>query len=687
MSIEIAKTAGFCYGVKRAVDKTYELVGEKDGKIATLGHLIHNRGVVTDLENHGVFSYDEPDDIPKDAAVIIRTHGVKKSVIDALSGREIIDLTCPFVAKIHKIAAEHYEKGYKIVIVGDKDHPEVIGINGWCGDDAIITYDEKFQMPAEFIDKPICVVAQTTINRNIFVQIVQNIENACKKVVIFDTICSATKDRQSEAYELSSRCDIMLVIGSRESSNTGKLYKISSENCPETYLIENFEDIPQNLNIKNKKIGITAGASTPARTIEEVFTRMEEKIRNEESFAELFEKYGTKTLNNGDIVDATVVEIRNNEVIVDLGGFKYNGQLAVDQISDDPYLKASDIVKVGDTIKVYVVGVNDAEGKVVVSRKKVIAMESWNKIKEAFENGEILEGKIIKAVRGGVIAMSGDMQIFIPARQASLRYVQNLDTLLGNVVKIRLTEMDERRRRAIGSVRVLLEEEKKAKEDKFWSEAEIGKEYSGVVKSITSFGAFVDLGGVDGLVHISELSWNKIKHPSEIVSEGDVLKVYIKDMNAETKKISLGYKKAEDNPWIIAKAKINLGDVVKCKIVRMMPFGAFAEIMPNVDGLIHISQIADRKIGKPEDVLQIGEEVEAKVVALDWDINKISLSIRALIAPPAEEVKEEVQEETAPVEENVPVDIEKFIAEETAEEAEQSEPEQEETAEETATEE
>ncbi|MBR4724056.1 MAG: 4-hydroxy-3-methylbut-2-enyl diphosphate reductase, partial [Clostridia bacterium] len=266
MSIEIAKTAGFCYGVKRAVSKTYELVEEKDGKIATLGHLIHNRGVVLDLEKHGVFSYDDTDDIPKDAAVIIRTHGVKKSVIDALTGREIIDLTCPFVAKIHKIVAEHCEKGYKIVIVGDKNHPEVIGINGWCGDDAIITYDEKFQMPENFIDLPICVVAQTTINRNIFVQIVQNIENACKKVVVFDTICSATKDRQSEAYELSSRCDIMFVIGSRESSNTGKLYKISRENCPETYLIENFEDIPQNLNIKNKKIGITAGASTPART-------------------------------------------------------------------------------------------------------------------------------------------------------------------------------------------------------------------------------------------------------------------------------------------------------------------------------------------------------------------------------------------------------------------------------------
>lgn len=668
MSIEIAKTAGFCYGVKRAVQKTYEAISEEKGKIVTLGHLIHNRGVVADLESHGVFSCDTPEEVPPDATVIIRTHGVKKSVIDALSGHKIIDLTCPFVSKIHKIVREHFEKGYKIVIVGDKNHPEVIGINGWCGDDAIITYDENFTMPSEFTKKDICIVAQTTINRNVFVQIVQNIKNTCKMVVVFDTICGATKDRQSEAYELSARSDIMFVIGSRDSSNTGKLFKIAAENCSETYFIENFEDIPQDLHIKNKKIGITAGASTPARTIEEVFTAMEEKIRNEESFAELFEKSETKTLNNGDIVDATVVEIRNNEVIMELGGFKYNGQLALDQLSDDPYLKATDIVKVGDTIKVYVVGVNDAEGKVVLSRKKVVAMESWNKMKEAYENKTVLEGKIIKAVRGGVIALSDDMQIFIPARQASLRYVQNLETLLGNVVKIRLIEMDDRKRRAIGSVRVLLEEEKKAKEDKFWADAEIGKEYSGVVKSVTSFGAFVDLGGIDGLVHVSELSWNKIKHPSEVVSESDVLKVYIKDINQETKKISLGYKKAEDNPWVIARAKINLGDVVKCKIVRMMPFGAFAEIMPNIDGLIHISQIADKKIGKPEDVLTIGQEVEAKVVALDWDLNKISLSIRALIAPPVEEVKEEAVEEPVPQEETVPVDIEKFIAEENAQE-------------------
>lgn len=674
MSVKTAKTAGFCYGVRRAVDRTYaEAEKEGHGRIATLGKLIHNSEVVGDLKKKGVEVYEEIDDIPKDAKIIIRAHGVKKSVIEKLSGREYIDLTCPFVKKIHKIVHEHYNSGEQIVIIGDENHPEVIGINGWCNDSAIITYDENFKMPQKYAEKPVCIVAQTTINKKIFVQIVQNIKNTCKMVLIFDTICSATKDRQEEAYELSAESDVMFVIGGKESSNTKKLFEIAKAQCPETYFIETFEDILQNIYLKNKKIGITAGASTPARTIEEVFTTMEEKNRNEESFAELFEKYESKTLNNGDIVDATVVEVRNNEVIVDLGGYKYNGQLAVDQLSDDPYLKASDIVKEGDTIKVYVVGVNDAEGKVVLSRKKLIAMESWNKMKEAFENNAVLEGKIIKVVRGGVIALANDSQVFIPAKQVSLRYVQELETLLNTSIKFRIIEVDERRKRVVGSARVILEEERKAVLDKFWSEAEIGKEYTGTVKSLTSFGAFVDIGGVDGLVHVSELSWNKIKHPSEVVSEGDVLKVYIKDINEETKKVSLGYKKAEDNPWVIAQSKINAGDVVKCKIVRMMPFGAFAEIMPNVDGLIHISQIADKRIDKPEDVLSIGDEVEAKVRDVDWEANKISLSIRDLIAPKVEEKAEEeapAEAEAVSAEENVPVDIEKFIEEnnETTEE-------------------
>lgn len=674
MSVRVAKTAGFCYGVKRAVDEVYRRV-ENGEKIGVLGELIHNHNVIDDLKSRGVKIYEDISEAEQDRTLVIRTHGVKKEIIDEITakGIEYVDLTCPFVAKIHRIVREHHEKGFQIVIVGDKNHPEVIGINGWCGGDAFITYDENCKLPQNLAEKEVCVVAQTTINKEIFGKIVQIIKNTCKSVVVFDTICNATKDRQSEAAALSAESDVMFVVGGTKSSNTAKLFEIAKANCPEAYFIETAADIPAGVKYKNKKIGITAGASTPGRIIEEVFTTMDEKMTNEESFAELFAQSESKTLNNGDIVDATVVEIRNNEVIVDLGGFKYNGQLAADQLSDDPYAKVTDLVKPGDEIKVYVVGVNDAEGKVVLSRKKVVAAESWNKMKEAYENKEVLEGKIIKSVKGGVIALVNQTQVFVPARHAALRFVQDLDTLLNTEVKLRLIDMDERKKRFVGSVRSVLEEEKKAVEDAFWSAAEAGKEYTGAVKSLTSFGAFVDLGGVDGLVHISELSWNKIKHPSEVVKEGDVITVYIKDLNPETKKISLGYKKAEDNPWVIAKAKYNVGDVVKCKVVRIMPFGAFCEIMPNVDGLIHISQIADRRIGKPEDVLTIGDEVEAKITAIDWDANKISLSIRALIEPAVEEkpAESKVEAEPAPVAvEDEPVDIEKYIAENPAEDAE-----------------
>ncbi len=647
MPITVAKTAGFCFGVKRAVDAVYE--ANKEGKkIATLGDVIHNRQVIEDLESKGIYSYEDVNEIPLDYTVIIRAHGVGKDIYEKLGDRPYIDLTCPFVSKIHKIVEKHYNEGYKIIIVGDAKHPEVIGINGWCNYEADIIDSESQEIKNDYNNSKICVVAQTTIKKNNFVHIVQKLKKTCKSTIEFDTICSATRNRQEEAAQLAAQSDCMIVIGGLKSSNTKKLYEISRELCPQTYHVETAEDIPQKQYFK---IGITAGASTPARIIQEVVKAMSENLKNEESFAELFEQYDQKTLNNGDIIDGQVVEIRKNEVIVDLGGFKYNGQLAVDQITEDPSLEPSDVVKEGDTIRVYVVGVNDAEGKVVLSRKKLIAMESWNKIKAAYEAGEIMEGKVIKAVKGGVVALADGSQVFIPARQVSERYVSDLQSVVGTTLTFKLIELDERRKRVVGSARVLLEADRKAKEEAFWADAELGKHYSGTVKSLTSFGAFVDIGGVDGLVHISELSWNKIKHPSEVCAVGDVMDVYIKEINAETKKISLGFKKLEDNPWTIAKEKIAVGDVVTAKIVRMMPFGAFAEIIPSVDGLIHISQIADKRIGKPEDVLSIGQEVEAKVTEANWDEKKISLSMRALIEKEEPVVEEVVEEEEPAVEE------------------------------------
>lgn len=639
MPIKVAKTAGFCFGVKRAVNSVYEALNEGK-KIATLGDVIHNRQVMDDLASKGVFSYDFVEDIPNDCTIVIRAHGVGKDVYEKIGDRPYIDLTCPFVSKIHRIVEKYYNDGYQIVIIGDKNHPEVIGINGWCNYEACVIDSELSEICTNFDKKPICVVAQTTIKKEYFVQKVQILKKACKSTIEFDTICSATRNRQEEAAKLAANSDCMIIVGGRQSSNTKKLFEISSKLCSDTYHVETADELPQK---QYYKIGITAGASTPARIIREVVKAMSENLKNEESFAELFEQYDQKTLSNGDIIDGQVVEVRKNEVIVDLGGFKYNGQLAVDQLTDDPSLEPSDVVKEGDTIRVYVIGVNDAEGKVVLSRKKLVAMESWNKIKAAYEEERIMEGKVIKAVKGGLIALADDAQVFIPARQASEKYVSDLQSLVGTTMKFKLIELDERRKRVVGSARVILEAERKAKEAEFWADAEVGKHYSGTVKSLTSFGAFVDIGGVDGLVHISELSWNKIKHPSEVCAVGDVMDVYIKEINPETKKISLGFKKLEDNPWTIAKSKINVGDVITVKIVRMMPFGAFAEIIPSVDGLIHISQIADKRIGKPEDVLSIGQEVEVKVTDVDWDEKKISLSIRALIEK--EEVEEAAEEE------------------------------------------
>ena len=686
MPVKVANTAGFCFGVKRAVDSVYEAV-EKGEKIATLGDVIHNSSVIKDLNSHGVYSFENVEDIPDGYSIVIRAHGVGKDVYEKIGERPYIDLTCPYVKKIHRIVEKHHKEGYKIVIVGDAKHPEVIGINGWCNYEAEVIDSETKEINPDFSNFDVCVVAQTTIKKNNFVQIVQILKKTCKSTIEFDTICSATKNRQEEAADLAKDSDCMIVVGGRNSSNTRKLYEISKKLCSETYHVETADELPHK---QYYKIGITAGASTPARIIQEVVKAMSENLRNEESFAELFEKYDQKTLSNGDIIDGQIVEVRKNEVIVDLGGFKYNGQLAADQITDDPSLEPSDVVKEGDTIRVYVVGVNDAEGKVVLSRKKLVAMESWNKIKAAYESEEVMEGKIIKAVKGGVVALADGSQVFIPARQASERYVSDLQSLVGTTVTFKLVELDERRKRVVGSVRVILEAERKAKEDAFWADAEVGKHYSGTVKSLTSFGAFVDIGGVDGLVHISELSWNKIKHPSEVCAVGDVMDVYIKDINDETKKISLGFKKVEDNPWVIAQNKINVGDVINVKIVRMMPFGAFAEIIPTVDGLIHISQIADRRIGKPEDVLEIGQEVEAKVTELNWDEKKISLSMRALIekveeeAPAEEEAVEEEDLEDAPESTLVystDAEVEVDIPEELAEEIEAP------VAEETATEE
>ena len=629
VSITVAKSAGFCFGVKRAVE-TLEAESTKS-PISTLGPIIHNDDVVNRFKTMGVESIDSMSELKENSRLAIRTHGVGKEIVTDIEKNNIeyMDLTCPFVKKIHKIVSQKHIDGYKIVIIGDKTHPEVIGINGWCENNGIIVISESELSDKINSDDKVCVVSQTTMDRKTFEKIINFLKSTCKDLLVFDTICSATNERQKEAAHIAKHVDMMVVIGGKHSSNTNKLYSICKEYCDNTIKIENFEDFPQNINIP-KKIGITAGASTPSWIIKEVVTKMEEMMNGE--FAKEFEEYEKSliTLHTGDIVKGTVMGVAEKGVSIDLG-YKSDGFVPAAEVTEDTSADINSIVKVGDVVDVFVVRVNDVEGEVTLSMKKLEAMKGQKELEEAFESKAILEGKVTQVVGGGVIVVSKGARVFVPVSQASDRFLADPSVLVDTTVQFRIIDIKKqgRRSRVVGSIKSVLKEQKEVLSAQFWAGVEVGKKYEGVVKSITNFGVFVDIGGVDGLIHISELSWSKIKHPSEVVKVGDVVETYIIEFDKEKNKISLGFKKAEDNPWNKVKAELEVGSVVDAKVVRIVPFGAFAQIFPGVDGLIHISQVANKRIGKVEDELVIGQHVQAKVVEPDLDNQKIGLSIRA----------------------------------------------------------
>ena len=657
MSIIVAKSAGFCFGVSRAIEKLDEEA--LLSPISTLGPIIHNDDVVNRLKEKGVNAVDSISDLESGKRLAIRTHGVGKSTVASIeqSNIEYVDLTCPFVKKIHKIVSEKHAEGYKILIVGDKNHPEVVGINGWCNDEAVIALDSSELEGVFSPSDKVCAVSQTTMDRKTFEKIIFFLKNTCQNPIVFDTICSATNERQKEAAEIAKNVDLMIVIGGKHSSNTNKLFSICSKYCKNTCKIENFEDFPQNIYIP-KKIGITAGASTPSWIIKEVVSRMEEMINGNDTFAKEFEEYEKSliTLHTRDIVKGTVIGVTEKGVSVNLG-YKSDGFVPASEVTEDDSADINSIVKVGDEIEVFVVRVNDVEGEVTLSMKKIEAMKGVKEVEEAFETQAILEGKVTQVVNGGVVVVTKGVRVFVPVSQASDRFLADPSVLVGTTASFRIIDIKKMRGRTriVGSIKSVLKEQKEALSAEFWAGVEVGKKYKGVVKSLTSFGAFADIGGVDGLIHISELSWSKIKHPSEVVKEGDVVDVYVIEFDKEKNKVSLGYKNKEDNPWNKVKEELEVGSVVDCKIVRIVPFGAFAQIFPGVDGLIHISQVADKRIAKVEDELVVGQHVQAKVVEIDLDNQKIGLSIRELLK------KEEPAEEVAEAEE--------VVAEATAEEA------------------
>lgn len=630
----LAKTAGFCYGVNRAVTETEKACSEYSS-LYTLGPLIHNPNVVSEFEKKGAKCVDDVGCIPNFSNVIIRTHGVSKKIIDELAAKrcEIIDLTCPFVKKIHNSVEKFRKKGYNIVVTGYEHHPEVEGILGWCTD-ALVICDEK-SVDSLKLNGKVCVVSQTTFNKELFRSIADKIKSKHYETEIIDTVCLATAQRQSEAEKLSRKCDGFVVVGGRNSSNTRRLFDIVSSNCRKCQLVENAKEIEYTLFSDCNVIGVTAGASTPACIIKEVVKMLEEKELN---FEEALENT-LKPLNTGDIVKGTIIKITPKEASVDLGT-KADGIIPADQVSLDPTVNIEDVLSVGQEVEAFVVRVNDKDGYITLSLKKLKYAEAQQKIEEAFENKEPVKGIVTEIVKGGMIVVSYGQKVFVPGKLASDKRNVDLNDLLKKEVTLKIIEMDRRRRKLVGSVRTVLAEERKAKLEKFWNEIQVGQEIEGTVKSVTNFGAFVDIGGVDGLVHISELTWNNYQKPSDIVKAGDKINVKVLSFDKETNKISLGYKKEEDNPWVKIQSVCKEGDTIKVKIVRLTPFGAFAEIIPGIDGLIHISQIAPRKIGKPSDVLKEGEEVEVKVLEINYETKKVALSIRALCDEPAAETAE-----------------------------------------------
>ena len=650
MQIILAKSAGFCYGVRRAVELAEKTSATQGKSCVMLGPIIHNKNVVQKLASAGVYTVEHPDEVPEGHAVLIRSHGEGRAVHQALAERniEILDATCPNVTQIHRIVEQAEAQGRQPIIIGTPNHPEVVAISGWCTHPVVLSGVEMFEKWLNEDEKrrnlSLTFVSQTTSTWKIWEDCVKKAKKECTNAEFFDTICGATSKRQKEATQLASQCDMMVVIGDGQSSNTRRLGELCRQVCDNVQLIEGADALDLTRLPRAGTVGITAGASTPAWIIKEVCDNMNEEIMEiEESFAELLEK-SIKTLNTGDKVTGVITGITNTEIYVDLGT-KHAGYIPVSELTDDPTVKVEDMVKIGDEIETFVVRVNDQEGIITLSKKRLDVVKGWEDIEIARENETVVEGFVSEDNKGGIVVSVKGIRVFVPASQTGLPREAEMSSMLKQKVRLIVTEVNRARRRVVGSITRVTRAERSLLAEKIWTDIAEGKRYSGIVKSLTSYGAFVDIGGVDGMVHISELSWSRINHPSEVVKVGDAVDVFVIAVDLEKKKISLGMKDHGQDPWTVFTTTYSIGDVANVRIVKLMTFGAFAEVVPGVDGLIHISQIADRRIEKPGEVLTEGQMVDVKITDVDMDNKKLSLSIRALLEESDEDYAEETTED------------------------------------------
>ena len=636
MEVLLAKSAGFCFGVKRAVDQVYELA-QTGRRIYTFGPIIHNEEVVGDLEKKGVSVIADETELAgiKEGVVVIRSHGVAKSVYEQIErqGLECVDATCPFVKRIHNIVEKESAAGKQILIIGNAGHPEVEGIMGWSNTPALVAETRsEIEKIACDTEKPVCIVSQTTFNYNKFQDLVEKISKTRYDILVLNTICNATQERQVEAAKIASEVDAMIVIGGRHSSNTQKLYEICLKECKNTFYIQTLGDLDPDSVSSVRSVGITAGASTPKKIIEEVHTRMAEQ-----SFAELLkeEEESTKPIRTGEIVTGQVIEVSKDEIILSIAGNKSEGVITRDEYSNDNSVDLTTKVQIGEEMEAKVIKLNDGVGMVSLSFKRMAADRGNKRLEEAFENQEVLTSKVTQVLDGGLSVEVEGARVFIPASLVSDTYEKDLSKYADQDIQFVITEFNPKRRRIIGDRKQLLVAEKAKLKEELFARIQPGDKVEGTVKNVTDFGAFIDLGGADGLLHISEMSWGRVENPKKVFKSGDKVTVLIKDIQGE--KIALSLKFPEANPWAQAAEKYAAGNVVSGRVARMTDFGAFVELEPGVDALLHVSQISREHIEKPSDVLKIGQEIEAKVVDFNEDDHKISLSVKALLAAPQNE--------------------------------------------------
>lgn len=643
MKIILANDAGFCFGVKRAVKMAEEEINKSEHKIYSLGPLIHNPQLVEKLEKRGLkqINSDDINNIKK-GKIIIRSHGISKYRQENIlkNKLELVDTTCPYVKSVHKRVANYYNKNYDIIIIGDSNHPEVKGINGWCNNKAyIVNSIEDVEKLNEF-DK-ICIVSQTTNTQEKFNLLSEKLKSKSKTIEIFNTICEATKNRQNAARDLANIVDAMIVIGGYESSNTKKLVEISKIYCKNVFHIQTIEDLTLQDIQKFNTIGVTAGASTPDWIIKEAIKTMD-NFNNDEMMEAINSSF--TNIHKGEVIDGKIIFVTNDEVMVNIN-YKSDGIITRDELSNDENVNPRDLFSEGQKIKVYVMRMDDGEGNVVLSTKRVEAMKKWDELQKSYEDEEVLDAKVQRVVKGGLIANIKGLNGFIPASHASANYISDLEKLIGQEFKVKILDFDKEKRRIILSRKEIEKIELAEKKKAVWEKLEEGMIVEGTVQRLTDFGAFVDLGGVDGLIHISDLSWNRIKHPSKIVNPGDKVEVLVLSLDEAKNRISLGLKQMVEEPWETFKNNCNIGDILKGKVVNLLDFGAFIRLYDGVDGLLHVSQISQEHVDKPSDVLSIDDEVRVKILDINYDDKKISLSIKEIEEEEQKEIEKEEEQE------------------------------------------